>query len=57
MNEKLDGGGKAEGESKVDEVGVLYNETVRRGIWPQKGNTVSGKSKATNCKNLAQKVL
>lgn len=27
MNEKLDVGGKAEGESKVDEVGVLCNKT------------------------------
>ena len=33
------------------------DDTIRRGIWPRKGDTVSGKSKATHYKNLAQKVL
>lgn len=32
-------------------------DIIRRGIWPQKGDIVSGKSKATHYKNLAQKIL
>lgn len=33
------------------------DDTIRRGIWPQKGDSMSGKSKSTHYKNLAQKVL
>ena len=29
------------------------DNTIRRGIWPQKVDTVSGKSKTTHYKNLA----
>lgn len=32
------------------------DDTIRRGIWPRKGDSVSGKSKSTHYKNLAQKV-
>ena len=33
------------------------DDTNRRGIWPWKGDSVSGISKSTHYKNLAQKVL
>lgn len=33
------------------------DDTIRQGIWPRKGDSVSGKSKSTHYKNLAQKVL
>lgn len=33
------------------------DDTIRRGIWPQKDDTVSRKSKATHYKNLAKNVL
>ena len=33
------------------------DDTIWRGIWPRKGDSVSGKSKSTHYKNLAQKVL
>ena len=33
------------------------DDTIRRGIWPYKGDIVSGKSKATYYKNLAKKIL
>lgn len=32
------------------------DDTIRRGIWPRKGASESGKSKSTHYKNLAQKV-
>lgn len=33
------------------------NDTIRQGIWLQKGDSVSGKSKSTYYKNLTLKIL